>query len=632
MTRRLIALALAWSLLAAPATAHELVVTHVERDLARATERLARLTQPTPATMLSDVEVHQHFERALSDHLVGEHTRAAERFYALEPYVRDASLRQEVQWYRAETLLAADLPNLAEQALDSILADPTHPYHPRALEEAMRLAGERRQPERLVRLAEAAPPQPGATQPQLSYTLGRAWLQLGKHDHAVAALRAVPAEAPDYPRARYVLGAAHTAAGRIREAEAAFGEAMGPTAPPAVAARARLALARLAHHRGDLDTAAWHYAALDLRSGLLAEALHELAWVYVAADKPMAAVATIDHFLEAFPDHAAAGSLGAARGRLLHKAGEEERAEEAYAAVEAMHLPLVDTLDSATAEEAAHWILGATRVPDTVPAWAQQRLARPRAVRSSLDSRSHLERTREALEQGQSLSDALAAVDPAQEQDHSDQRAVAAVLLEVARGLLSAAEAHINAPSAPHDARSHRRHHEALERELQQTEAGSHDLDAVRALLSHVEAHRSAVRAAGVDEHHDLATQRLDELVMALHDSRSSAEAWLATPRAAPPPAWRGELARCTEALHEARLEAQRLDQVVDETLHDAVASAVHQAKNEADAQLEAALAGLADVTWARLTATGDARDTLIGERDEQVHALEALFEVASAR
>ena len=126
MTRRLIALALAWSLLAAPATAHELVVTHVEHDLARATERLARLTQPTPATMLSDVEVHQHFERALSDHLVGEHTRAAERFYALEPYVRDASLRQEVQWYRAETLLAADLPNLAEQALDSILADPTH--------------------------------------------------------------------------------------------------------------------------------------------------------------------------------------------------------------------------------------------------------------------------------------------------------------------------------------------------------------------------------------------------------------------------------------------------------------------------------------------------------------------------
>jgi len=632
MTRRLIAMALAWSLLAAPATAHELVVTHVEHDLARATERLARLTEPTPATMLSDVEVHQHFERALSDHLVGEHTRAAERFYALEPYVRDASLRQEVQWYRAETLLAAELPNLAEQALDSVLADPSHPYHPRALDEAMRLAGERRQPERLVRLAEVASPEPGATPPHLSYTLGRAWLQLGKHEQAVAALRAVPADAPDYARARYVLGAAYTAAGRISEAEAAFGEAMGTAAPAAVTARARLALARLAHHRGDLDTAAWHYAALDLRSGVLAEALHELAWVYVAADKPMAAVATIDHFLEAFPDHTSAGSLGAARGRLLHKAGEEELAEEAYAAVEAMHLPLVDTLQRTSAQEAARWIVGATRAPDAVPNWARQRLARTPAVRSSLDSRSHLDHAREALQQGQSLSDALKAVDPAEEQAHADRRAVAAVLLEVTRGLLSAAEAHINAPSAPHDARSHRRHHEALERELQQTEAGSQDLDALRALLSHVEDHRAAVRAACVDEHHDLATQRLDELVEALHASRTSAEAWLAAPRQAAPPAWRAELARCNEALQAARLEARRLDQVVDGTLSDAVASAVHQAKHEADFQLEAALAGLADVTWARLTATSDARDTLIGERDEQVHALEALFEVASAR
>jgi tetratricopeptide (TPR) repeat protein len=594
------------------AAAHEIRLDDVQMALELTTWQLEQLGHGQGHLVLDGAEVSRRFQESLTLHLLGDHAAAAEGFYALEPLVADPSLRHDIQWYRATTLRQAQLPRLASLAFDAILGQPEHPYRNDALREALRLAAEQRDPERVVHLADLAHDAGDSLPPSLGYTLGRAWVQLGEPERAIRALVDIPDEAPDRDRASYVLGTAYVAAGRLDEAAGWFEQA-AQTGRSEVALHARLALARLAHHRGDLHHAALAYATVPHDAPQFADALRELAWVYIADGDRLQAVQTIDYFLDAFPDHPEAGPMGIARGHLLLAEGELGAAEEAYLLAE------------------SRWGLA---TPQVLPPWAQQRVDRDPTVVRAVAAAGELQQVREGLAEARADAAELLSVDPVPLLRRRHRVTSLRLLRAVGEGLWRAADAELSARSAPASVRAMKDTHDALRARLEMLppldsdEAGP----ALHTLLDELEAHRAQVRAAAADRHHDVAIDRLSGMVARLHEAADVARQRLRhlDDRTLQP--FHADLRQVADDLAADAVTITDLGERTDATARQVHGRALARTQAVVDAQAEASMAGLADVAWAQLVTGSDDRDELLTDRDAQLHALKATFDAARAR
>lgn len=602
----LLSLLLWWS--PAPCHAHEVPVDAVELQLALATDGLAALQQDAP--LLDATQVAAHYEDALSAYLLGDHLAAAEAFYALERHIRDPDLHREAQWYQAASLIAADLPDLAHEALAPIVRDRDHPFHPDAVEAALELATRLDRPAEVLALT-ASLPEAERAAPHVRYVVGRSWLRLGEPARALEALGGVPSEHPDHARARYVLGAAHVAQGALDAARDAF---LSAADDPIVGDHARLALARIAHHQGEGDTALRHYLSLDPMSPLLPDVLHELVWLHAGAGELAAARSTLDDLLVAVPEHPERAALLALRGHLAMRLGDLDDAERAYVDVDLRIGAVVDDLHQDRTAP--------------LPAWAAARRdADPWVARAHHAAITAKEAARIAEEAAQVPLDADR-LEQALRARH--RRRLGQVALAAARGLWAAADAELAADDAPRGLRPLRAQHAALALELQ-TLAVAPDLDELSSLAVALEAHRHDVRRACADAHHDVATERLEALAASLRETLEAARATAGRPPTLSA-AWRQAADREQTALDEAVAQVGPLRERADTLDHTITQRALDTLQHDLDTQVEGALAGLADVTWARLLGDDEALRDVIAQREAAVAALRATFDIARAR
>jgi tetratricopeptide (TPR) repeat protein len=319
-------------------------------DEAARAARLLEMEVAPGRARFTEAMAMQRYQDAVYDYLVGNFTRAAESFFvlvttaALEP----AGLQWEAEWYLAESLLQMGNPEIAEPMYVTIIGDDGHPFRDEAVRRLLEIYSLDEDASRFDRIYQQEILR-GKVAPSdlILYAVGKAFYVKGDLPKAKSYMGELPATSAYYARARYFLGAMLVAQGdqaSLADALPYFSEIVELPAETPVDRQVRdlaiLAMARVHYEFSQFDKAVEYYGKVDQTSAFLVEKLHELVWSHIKEQSYEDALAAVDVFLLAFPQHRYAADLQLVRGHLLYRENLYEDALGAYEKVIADFTPI----------------------------------------------------------------------------------------------------------------------------------------------------------------------------------------------------------------------------------------------------------------------------------------------------
>lgn len=337
---------------AAPASLDE-----VEKGIdqtALAARSLESVLGPAGGRLLES-EALKRFQDAVYLNLIGQFQPAAEQFFVLVTTrsLETLGLEGDAEWYLAESLFGMGSYDVAESRYLAISGIQGHPFRKDAVRRLLEIYAKDADPSRFERLyqAEVATGLISADD-LILYGIAKAFWSRGETAKAKSYFAEIKEGSSFWARAQYFIGAMlvepATAgdAAAMDAAEPVFQKlaAIAPATSEDRAVRdlALLALARIQFERGRLDDAILTYQRVPDDSANRADKLHELAWTYIKLGRLNEAVAAVDTFLTAYPQHPFAAELNLVRGHLLFETGDLADAHTAYDKVVAEYAPIRD--------------------------------------------------------------------------------------------------------------------------------------------------------------------------------------------------------------------------------------------------------------------------------------------------
>lgn len=604
-------------------------------------------TERTPGALLADVaalesavedrtllppgEAAERFEDALFAFMVGDHEVAAERAYALRPFLPPGPVRQEADHVLATSLVHLGSVALAQRVNAEILAEQGHPFSIDAAASQIELFALHRSAEEFATLYQQLRNR-GLTEEAtgaLAYAIGRAHWHLGDVDGAAEAFARVKPDGLYSDRSAYHLGVIDVVRGNLAEAQARFDQLRkAPLTDPDIAELSTLALARIAHEEGRHDEAAELYRFVAEDSPRRATALEELAWTELERGDVAAATLALEERLTVGPD-GTSPEVQVALGQLHLRFGEAESAEVAFDGA-------VETFEhvNASAQRLYADPMLADRVVITDPppdedAWALQHLrdneAVTRAATSLSGSRAAdagLANTRAGL---RALSARLQA-DPLTLRDKRLLSEACAMLLDLAEARLQGLDNAMSQASR-REGRSGRERVASLRAEVDATRhqferlASMHDDGSLKTALQLVAQTREGVEGLEVPDRFADVEKRLRDVIRAVRDQVRARDG----PVQAKLALEQRQLLALEEALRTTRARAEA-------TWLRARAAGTEAVLAEVDGHLRTARVGLADASWARLTELRDRQVALSDVRREALAQLDQLFALVRSR
>lgn len=314
------------------------VLDEIESQLATLEGSLPQAPLPSagaPAAPAVQLDVGQRLRDARSLLSVNNHAAAASLLWDVAEQPDSASQREAV-FLLGEALLQQGELRTAQRVLRRV--DPSQP--PRAdeaalhlLDLAVRLNDDDRAPELLARLEKVGP----QLAPRAAYLRGKYLYAHGENAPARTALQSVPRDHALALRARYLIGAAWVAEGKLDEAETEFRAIVDRPLPVADDDRrtvelSQMALGRIHHERGQSDKAHAAYLRISQKSDLFKDAIYEAAWSAIRAKDFPRAEQSLELLLLAYRDAPqttyAATEAKMLLGNLLLRRGEPDLALE----------------------------------------------------------------------------------------------------------------------------------------------------------------------------------------------------------------------------------------------------------------------------------------------------------------
>jgi len=635
-----------------PAAAHELSLQPLAASVETSLGQVEQLTHhgALGAGLVGTEDAHRSYERALSDLFLGDTAAAAERLFALRRILADPALVADVEWHLVQALDAEGLGQLRDEVLADIIASDGHPHRREAASRQIRLAAAAGRVDRLAELqAELAAQGLPVHQPELRYALARAWVALGQPERGRDALTDLATSSTAFAgRASYLVGVTAVQQADLDDATAWFERALDVATDPAVRDHATLALARIAYESGDLEGAIDRYQSVSGMSPVLDQALYELAWSYVRADRSDAAIRTIELYLLAFGDRAEAGRLSVVRGHLLMGAERYDEAEVVYADLGAELSPVDDHLRQLTPAALAQQLRSTDATSDSLPLWVKTELRGQPLTMNALTLDGAARAVATDIAEAELVADEVAALadQPVVLRRHRRVRSrVFRALASIGHTLISAARVELDGRRG----RAQRQLAQPLRSEIEAVHTSMVDLEEqaafqagmeevegeLQALVDRAEAALAQLRSQRTDDHHDVSYERLDGWVEQLVSARRTASELLdeldENARSLRQPLL-DEVGRHRQRLTTSRKRQRRVAEQAAAVWASSAAARIRLLQSRVDHSLRECMAGVADASWAQVQTTLATREQLIEERDARVERLEAMFDIMRAR
>ncbi len=594
------------------------------------------------------------YQDATASFLLGDHQEAALRFFVLRSLIDEPSLRAEVEWYLAQSLLLAGHDRLAEGVLRSITGldgtEALHPFRDEAAALLLELTATRRPATDFAPLHDALDARGlVARSDTLAYSVGRSWYLAGQLGRARTQLEAIAPDHPVAPRAHYLLATLDLVEGRLDLAEAGFQSVADRSVDSAVDRHvvdlARLAVARIAFEQGRLDDAAERYARIDGTSPVLEDALYELAWTHIAREDDPAALRAVDLFLLAFPDAARAGRMTVARGHLQMRQGQWDEASWTYEGIDARFEGIEKELARLQVADLATLLEG-TGPTGSLPGWVRERLVADEGLGRAVASQRSLDATALDLAEADVLATRLELELDGQVALKRHRRLRSGLfdaILRVGEAALQVVRLQLYGLGRDRAGRARARDLGPVADDVQDRLDQLRKRDTVRQgdrlarpeVLALSEEVWGLVRASRPDDDHHGVHTTVDELVGQLMRLQGDAHAQLdaldAEARDALVPI-RDQLGRHQEELAQLHLAHAETSERTAGTRNAAIAAGVREVLVVLDDGVREARAGMADAAFAELQGLIADREALQVERDRLLEHLERTFAAARAR
>lgn len=375
--------------------------------------------------LIGPEEAKSRYSAALYRFMVGQYDASANGFFALveSGALTDDALRQDSEWYLAESLFELDNYVIAASAYDKIVDQgPRHPFFADAVRREIEVQGILGNTDRFNDLYRRYISSGNvAATDQVKYTVAKGFWRQGQSAQAKSLLSDL-GQGPWLTRARYLQGTILAQEGDYAAAVQQFQQILGVPALTAedreVLELARLALGRVYYEMGDYVQATSYYDLIPPTSKYFADKLYELVWTFIKQQKWSAAQDQIDIFLVAFPDHRYAVQLKLVGGHLAMKQNRYEDAQRTYQAVVDQFSPVQARIKEieANREEAGEYFtrLAEARALDmgfdVLPEYAVEMLLNDEGVARSLDVRHELDREAADLQYSQAVVEELESV------------------------------------------------------------------------------------------------------------------------------------------------------------------------------------------------------------------------------
>ncbi|NCG17805.1 MAG: tetratricopeptide repeat protein [Rhodobacterales bacterium] len=355
-------------------------------------------------TVLDAVDGQLRFEEALFLWMTGEHQRAAEDFWVLAYALPNSPLRDEAQWYLAQSLLESGHIDLSLNTLADIDQNSQSSFRHEALMLRLEvLAGQRRAAEFEILFKQLQDEGRLNLTDQLTYVLGRSRYQLGDFEQANASLSSLASTSPFYTRGAYIRGTMKVIDNDLDAAAEFFLAATEASVNNRLQRRvydlSLLAMGRLAMEKKDWVTALDWYGRIAGDSDDLSDALHESVWASLQNGDMEGAVHLIELYLLHFPDDAISGRLRVVRGHIWMEARNWTEAVDAYGDVSKDYMDLRTRASELSLN--APQLQGATQSGrlELLPNWLIAMLIEEPEVRSTLTL------NREVQDQAQAITE-----------------------------------------------------------------------------------------------------------------------------------------------------------------------------------------------------------------------------------
>lgn len=340
LPRRALALLVVLGLLGAPrAPAEADDAGRIENELANVEARLAQV-QREFASPVAETLTYPLERRLIDAHVFFEQGLYAKASVLLTDIVENPRFAGARDIPAATYLLGRALfldrnYQAAARAFERLVANPGSPYAQDALAHLVEIALARRDATAVAKWVHAIEALPTAVRkPDTLFVMGKALFQTDEYGPALAALGAVPPDAPRYLAARYYMGAILVALARVGEAEGVFHDIVSApeasTREPEVVELAHMALGRMHAEEGRYAQAIDQYQFVGYHSRSYETALNEMAWAYVNAGKYREAANTLDILILNVHDERLEVEASVLRGRLDVMLGDHEGAGDAY--------------------------------------------------------------------------------------------------------------------------------------------------------------------------------------------------------------------------------------------------------------------------------------------------------------
>lgn len=640
------------------ASAHEVDADDVLPDIAEVRDRTELLADALSRSqgLLNEREAMAKYEAALFAWMTGDVEDAAQRFWVLRERLAPGPLRQEAEFYLADSLRTLGSPVLADQVYTDILGVAEHAFAESAAHGWLLLAAEHQTPEAFeslyVRLsADHRVPD----SPRLQYTLGKAYWHLKNNTRSDAAFAQINDDSTFFARATYFRGVLALLRGESVAAEAYFATVTALPAEEPVAKRtvdlANLAIARMAAEEGRWNDAVASYKTIDDTSEMVAEAWVEHAFAEIQRENDEEAQAIMARYLERFPNAAAAARIELTRAHLYARVEDWTSATAIYQDVVDRYGDLGADLSRLMREDATlhQRVLDPNlEVETALPTWATAMAARQPNVQTSATLRRDLEDELSNLGQAEQLvvdvQDLLSA--QAIPERHRHWRAAAYLALaKLAETELQLTEMEIK------DSLSGKSRREALDplhasgrevshalRDLRRAGAlvwgGTETKAKIVALVDQMRDASTTARSS-LSQTHGSAHTHIDEMHADLrnHDRvlRELLQSIDAADHASDHPI-RAALTDAQAELARARTEGAQLDRATATVWDHARGTAADAVGGFIDGSVQKAMVGLSDAAWNRWINTEEQFALLSSQRAESLADIQRRFGQLKAR
>ena len=311
-------------------------------------------------------EANARFENAVYYYLVAEYDRAAKEFFTLveSRSLKNDNLRNDSEWYLAESLFEMGNVVLAEEAFQSIIAKGNgHPFFASSVRRLMELYSLTGDADGFYTLYNQYIV-PGKVKPSavVQYSLAKSFFRQGEVQKARELLASIEEGTGYYGKARYVLGTIYVTQddfpAAIDQFKLAADISVSGPEEKEVADLAAMALGRLYQESNDYVNSAQYYQRINRESKYFADALYEVSWTFIKDSDYQQALQAVEIFLLAYPEHRHAPQLKLLQGKLHMKEIQYESALSSFETVIESYSELQVALAEmgASGDTAARWL------------------------------------------------------------------------------------------------------------------------------------------------------------------------------------------------------------------------------------------------------------------------------------